>query len=104
MPLYSHAITCKVCRRVLWLSHSAEESILSCQVVGLQLNLVEEEDDEEGLYMRRGLHSETRGKWLVGRCCGNLPHLRCKFHTELKEPEKQVSEEVCCCVGERGRV
>lgn len=47
------------------LAHRSAESILRCQVLGLQLNRVEEEEDEEGLYMRRGRHSETRGKWLV---------------------------------------
>lgn len=38
-----------------------------------------------------------------GWWCGNSPYLTCKFLQELKEPEKQVSKEVCCCVGEGGR-
>lgn len=37
------------------------------------------------------------------KCCGNLPYLRCKFLKELKELQKQVSKEVCCCEGEGGQ-
>lgn len=45
---------------------------------------------------RQTLIQRAKGEWLVegrsGWSCGNLPHLRCKFLAELKEPEKQVSE------------
>lgn len=52
----------------------------------------------------RAEDSIQRPRQMVGvRCSGNSPYLRCKFLKELKEPEKQVSKEVCCCVGEQGR-
>lgn len=58
--------------------------ISACQVVGLQLNLVEEDDDEEEeAEAEADPHSESKGEWLVegrsGWSCGNSPHLRCKI-------------------------
>lgn len=82
-----------------------EASTLDCHVLGLQLNLVEaEEDDEEEGEEEDSFQRPKANGWVrrAGRCCGNSPYLRCKCLKELKEPEKQVSEEVCCCVGERG--
>lgn len=42
--------------------------ISACQVVGLQLNLVEEDDgdeEEEGAGAEADPHSESKGEWLV---------------------------------------
>lgn len=72
--------------------------------VGLQLNLVK----LMKLMMKKGcvrLHSETTIKWPVEALWTALwefaPFEMQIPHMELKEPEKQVCEEVCCREGGR---
>lgn len=50
------------------------------------------------LYLLRSREGKN-GSGALEAVVGILPYLRCKFLPELKDPGKQVSEEVCYCVG-----